>query len=152
MDAQATLRHWSAVRQGLEELLGRFSDDELDFVPQAGLWSVQETALHIANAEDGWFRYIVQRQITDWPPVPNLAEYPTVASIKQYLTETHSSTETIYAGATPDDLNRLIDLPWSETAKMSLADIIWHILEHEIHHRGELSLMLGLLGKEGPDV
>ena len=30
--------------------------------------------------------------------------------------------------------------------------IIWHVLEHEIHHRGELSLALGLLGREGLDV
>jgi len=30
--------------------------------------------------------------------------------------------------------------------------IIWHVLEHEIHHRGELSLILGLLGREGLDV
>ena len=30
--------------------------------------------------------------------------------------------------------------------------IIWHVLEHEIHHRGELSLILGILGREGLDV
>ncbi|MCE7990102.1 MAG: hypothetical protein DYG89_53840, partial [Caldilinea sp. CFX5] len=34
----------------------------------------------------------------------------------------------------------------------SLGWIIWHVLEHEIHHRGELSLILGLLGREGLDV
>ncbi len=30
--------------------------------------------------------------------------------------------------------------------------IFWHVLEHEIHHRGELSLILGFLGKQGLDV
>jgi uncharacterized damage-inducible protein DinB len=30
--------------------------------------------------------------------------------------------------------------------------VIWHVLEHEIHHRGELSLIHGLLGREGLDV
>jgi uncharacterized damage-inducible protein DinB len=35
---------------------------------------------------------------------------------------------------------------------LSLGWIIWHVLEHEIHHRGELSLILGLLGREGLDV
>jgi uncharacterized damage-inducible protein DinB len=27
--------------------------------------------------------------------------------------------------------------------------MIGHLIEHEIHHRGELSLILGLLGREG---
>lgn len=31
----------------------------------------------------------------------------------------------------------------------SIGWIIWHVLEHEIHHRGELSLALGILGREG---
>ena len=30
--------------------------------------------------------------------------------------------------------------------------IIWHVLEHEVHHRGELSLALGLLGHQGLEV
>jgi uncharacterized damage-inducible protein DinB len=30
--------------------------------------------------------------------------------------------------------------------------IIWHVLEHVIHHRGELSLIHSLLGREGLDV
>jgi uncharacterized damage-inducible protein DinB len=29
--------------------------------------------------------------------------------------------------------------------------MLWHVVEHEIHHRGELSLILGLLGREGLD-
>ena len=33
--------------------------------------------------------------------------------------------------------------------KFSEDDMLWHVLEHEIHHRAELSLTLGLLGHEG---
>jgi uncharacterized damage-inducible protein DinB len=29
--------------------------------------------------------------------------------------------------------------------------MILHVIEHEIHHRGELSLKLGLLDREGLD-
>jgi len=37
-------------------------------------------------------------------------------------------------------------------AKVPLGWVAWHVLEHEIHHRGEIYLMLGLLGMEAPDV
>ena len=34
----------------------------------------------------------------------------------------------------------------------SLRWVFWHILDHEIHHRGEIFLMMGLLGVEVPDI
>ena len=40
----------------------------------------------------------------------------------------------------------------SEGETFSLQWIIWHVLEHEIHHRGELSFILGTLGRTGLDV
>jgi len=36
--------------------------------------------------------------------------------------------------------------------EFSLGWAIWRVLEHKIHHRGELSLALGLLGRQGLDV
>ena len=48
------------------------------------------------------------------------------------------------------DLDRLIEAPWGK--QIILGWIIWHELEHETHHRGELSLILGIVGHEGLDV
>jgi uncharacterized damage-inducible protein DinB len=36
-------------------------------------------------------------------------------------------------------------------AQARLVELFDHIIEHEIHHRGELSLILGVLGREGLD-
>ena len=48
------------------------------------------------------------------------------------------------------DLDKVYHTPEGEPYTLSW--IIWHVLEHEIHHRGELSLVLGLLGRDGLDV
>ena len=37
-------------------------------------------------------------------------------------------------------------------AELTVRWIIWHVLEHEISHRGEIYLMLGMMGMEVPDV
>ncbi len=42
-----------------------------------------------------------------------------------------------------------VETPWG--AKSRRIELLWHVIEHEIHHRGELSLMLGMLGREGLD-
>jgi uncharacterized damage-inducible protein DinB len=103
--------------------------------------------LHIADAEDGWLRYAVTQEIEGWPDTYNLENYPDKQSIIKLLTEVHARTSAYIANLSELDLERRITAPWGD--EFSLLWIIWHIIEHEIHHRGELSLMLGLLGREG---
>ena len=61
---------------------------------------------------------------------------------------------------TSADLERLIIPPASHQAWLRSRGeeeepphtrqwIVWHVLEHEIHHGGELSLALGIYGVEG---
>ena len=48
-----------------------------------------------------------------------------------------------------EDLEAEIEAGWG--GSFVLMDMLWHVMEHEIHHRGELSLILGILGREGLD-
>jgi len=142
--------HWAEVRGGLFQALDRLTDAQLDFVPRQGLWSLGTVARHIANAEEGWFRYVVSREWDGWPPEYTADDYPTVASLKALLAEVHARTEAYLATVDAADLDRAVKAPWG--ASLPLRWIVWHVLEHEIHHRGEIYLMLGLLGMEAPDV
>jgi uncharacterized damage-inducible protein DinB len=50
---------------------------------------------------------------------------------------------------TDEALAAEVELAWGGTARP--VDMLWHVIEHEVHHRGELSLLLGLLGRQGLD-
>ena len=149
MNAKELFDHWAEVRSGLIQALDQLTDEQLDFVPREGLWSLGRVARHIARAEDGWFRYVVARELDDWPPY-TAEDYPTVESIKILLTEVHALTEAYLTTIDIADLDRVIETPWGK--QLTLRWIVWHVLEHEIHHRGEIFLMLGLLGLKGPDI
>lgn len=149
MNAAELFGHWTAVRQGLLAALDMLTDEQLAFTPREGLWSLGTVARHIANAEDGWFRYVAARELEEWPPLAD-EEYATVKSVKQLLTEVHDWTETYLKAVEVADLDRTISTPWDE--ELTLRWIVWHVLEHEIHHRGEIYLMLGLMGMEAPDM
>ncbi len=153
MNAQEMFKHWSEVRDELCQALDRLTDAQLDFIPHAGLWSLRETVCHIAGAEEGWFRYCATRERNEWPEYP-AAGYPTIASLKTLLTEVHNRTVQFFSRNAWSDadgmMNRRITLPWNE--KTTLGWITWHVLEHEIHHRGEVFLMLGLQGIQAPDI
>ncbi len=149
MNAAELFSHWKTVRQGLYEALDLLTDEQLTFVPGEGLWSLGTVACHIANAEDGWFRYIATGELDDWPPM-EVEQYPTVALVKALLEETHAYTLAYLEGLDVADLERKVTTFWG--AELSIRWIIWHVLEHEISHRGEIYLMLGLMGMEAPDV
>ena len=149
MNAAELFAHWQEVRRGLHRALDQLSDEQLAFVPRAGLWSLGEVARHIASTEEGWFQYAVRGLLATWPEY-RAEDYPTVASIQAVLAEVHERTLAYLSGVDAAGLDRVIDLPWEES--MPLRWIVWHVLEHEISHRGEIYLMLGLMGMEAPDV
>ena len=150
MNAFELFGHWTSVRKGLYQALDLLADEQLDFVPREGLWSLGHVARHIANAEEGWFRHIVTGELEEWPRDYTAADYPTVDAVKLLLQEVHSRTATYLKGVTAADVDQRIQLSWGP--EVTLRWVIWHVLEHEIHHRGEIYLMLGLVGLEAPDV
>jgi uncharacterized damage-inducible protein DinB len=142
--------HWKQVRMDLLVTIDKFEEADLSYIPFAGSWPVGQMMLHIADAEDGWIRYAVTRELDHWPEQYRLENYPTKAAIKSALTAVHNRTEQYLETLEEAGTTQLVAVPWGES--LPLLWIIWHVVEHEIHHRGELSLILGLLGREGLDV
>jgi uncharacterized damage-inducible protein DinB len=150
MNAKDMFSHWTKIRSGLLKALTMLNDDQLEFVPGEGLWSLGTVARHIAQAEEGWFRYVIARRYDEWPPEYTAEDYPTVESIKTLLTDVHARTEAYLETLSLDDLEKHIEAPWGES--LELRWIIWVVLTHEIHHRGEIFLMLGLMGMKAPEL
>jgi uncharacterized damage-inducible protein DinB len=151
MNANQIYRYWPDVRNGLYQALDQLTDAQLAFVPREGLWSLGQVVCHIAGCEDSWFRCYVTHELSSWEEADYQAEnYPTAAKLKQLLIGVHNRTEAWMETIDEADIDKEIELPWG--AKAPLRWIIWHVLEHEIHHRGEIYLMLGLQGMEAPDV
>jgi len=151
MDAKTIFGHWRDVRQGLVQALDQLSDAQLSFRPCEGLWTLHETVCHIAGTEDGWFRLYVTRELSSWEELDyKPAQYPSIKALKSLLDEVHARIEAMYAHEGDQKLVEPVELPWGPTVNQEW--VVWHVLEHEIHHRGEIYLMLGLLGMEAPDV
>jgi uncharacterized damage-inducible protein DinB len=83
-------------------------------------------------------------------PEEGAGQLNTVRAIQAELTRTHKETLE-YLGTVPmDDFNRIVQVPGDGTPKLGW--ILWHVLEQQIHHRGELFLCLSLLGMERPKI
>ena len=149
MQLNQLFSHWDQIHRDTLATLDKFSQAELSHVAYEGGMSVGQIALHMADTEEGWFRLIATPERTAWPSEYTLEIYSTKETIRNLLSEVHTKTMNYLGTLTLEDLERVIPSSWGD---FSLRFIIWHVLEHEIHHRGELSLILGTLGREGLDV
>lgn len=150
MKLSELFKHWKQLHRDLLWTISQFDQADLVYRPFQHSWMAGDIMVHIADAEDGWFRYVIKRELDDWPSY-SLDEYPDIESIKRLISEVHARTEAFLEELDSADLDRMVQLPWKE-AETTLGWIIWHVIEHEVHHRGELSLILGSLGREGLDV
>lgn len=54
---------------------------------------------------------------------------------------------------TPDDMRQTFPHDWrGNHYDLSRSWVVWHVLEHDLHHGGELSLTLGMHGLQAPDI
>lgn len=149
MQLAKLIQFWEKVRSGLISTLEKFTEEELDFIPFEGGYSVRQTLLHIAQEERGEIQYGITAELSEFPPAYREDAYPNAASIAALLEAVHNDTLTFLESLDDEELFQQVEAGWGGT--YPLIDLIWHVIEHEIHHRGELSLSLGLIGREGLD-
>lgn len=141
--------HWEQVRSDLVATVGKFNQAELSFIVAQHSWPVGQIMLHIADCEDNWLHGVVQGEFEPWI-FYSFSDYPTTKAILEVLDQARQRTIAFLDGLEEKALDKMYATPGGEEFRLNW--ILWHVLEHEIHHRGELSLILGMLGHEGLDV
>ncbi|MGB3715483.1 MAG: DinB family protein [Candidatus Promineifilaceae bacterium] len=149
MTLRIILSNWDRIRTKLVETIDCFEEQDLSFHPRSGLWTVRELMIHIAHEEMGEVGFGIIQELQEWPPDYDPSDYETIDSIKRLLSAVHAHTLDYLETLTDADLGRTVTAPWDE--EYLLGDMVGHVIEHEVHHRGELSLILGLLGRTAPD-
>jgi uncharacterized damage-inducible protein DinB len=149
MRVDEMINHWRQIREGLLLVIGKFDDDTLAFTSFDGGWSAGQIMRHIAQEELGEVQMGLTGELSEWPAEFSEQAYPDVAAISELLAQIHDHTVDYMQSLDDQSLDEEIQTPWGQRTRR--ADTLWHVMDHEIHHRGELSLILGQLGREGLD-
>jgi uncharacterized damage-inducible protein DinB len=151
MEKDFYLKRWPVVRQGTLAVVDTFQDEDLDFVPVRGGWTVATIMCHIAETANFWLHSGAFRALGLKTSGSQVSEdCKTLEEVRAYLADEHRRTMQLLADFNPADWQAEIAIAEDFTPPASW--VFWHVLEHEIHHRGELSLITGILGREGLDL
>ncbi|MEO7022256.1 MAG: DinB family protein [Ktedonobacteraceae bacterium] len=154
---------WAGYQRGLVEIIAPLSPEQLALPASSHHWSMGMIAQHILSDRVWWFQLWMGQGSPDLAPIihwnPGDEEGLPVRSASELAAGLEATWHMIadaLARWTPADLGHVYQPPasLSEEEQKSFGEltrqwIIWHVLEHEIHHAGELSLALGNYGLKG---
>jgi len=140
---EAFLAYLESVRRRTRAVVERIPEEHWDTPSAEGRFTPGDVVRHIAATERWMWAENAQGRPSRYPGHgPELA--PTKAEALAYLDQCHEEAVGIFAALTPVDLNGKCRTVGG--AELTVWKWLRLMLEHEIHHRGQLYEMLGRLG------
>jgi uncharacterized damage-inducible protein DinB len=132
--------------------------EQLDWQPGPKLRSVGELAAHISLGRIDWFARMpapgsaeLARQVQAQKPQETMAH--DAAELVKWLEASWSMIEATLTQWTVGDLSKTYRHAYQgQVYAISRQWTIWRIMAHDIHHGGELAVMLGLQGISVPEL
>ncbi len=149
VDVRQLLEYSEEVRHRYFEALTKLPWEEFTANREASFHSLRNIFIHTLGAVDYWLDFLQKQSLHSRR---KFEEYPTYQDVKTYMehveTRMHSYLKTLPANglqtkyAVTNDAN--------ETEEITAEDVLIHVFEEEVHHRGELIALLWQIGIEPP--
>lgn len=150
---------WDDYQVSLVRTVGRLLPEQLAWRAQSNLRSVGEIVAHIIGGRVQWFHRVLgegseefAREVAAWGPEEKIEEKP--HELVRWLEATWTMIESALNRWTVSDMAQVYDLPPYQGKKYALTRqwMMWRVLSHDIHHGGELAIMLGMQGISIPEL
>lgn len=157
IDEITVLRAWMdwnvrSRKEYLEALL-RLPEAERRKDRGASWGSLQDIYLHVLDDYLWWFEHVISGR----PAAEDLVGRDVgEADLRRFLRRVDRDVKSVMNQLKPSDLGRYLTVrgiagngkPYTMT--LTLADVVWHMLEEELQHRGEMNALLWQLDVDPP--
>jgi uncharacterized damage-inducible protein DinB len=107
--------------------------------------SVRNTLVHMLSAEWGW---IARCGGPERGPALKAGEYPTFETLVEKWLTVEGYVYEFLRSLTDADLSRPIEFDLGRGVRMSpVGELLEHAANHSVHHRGQVALLLRVLGR-----
>jgi uncharacterized damage-inducible protein DinB len=153
---------WDVYQQHLVTVIAPLTPEQLALRAAPHQWSIGMIAAHIIATRVWWFHMWMGVGSSALAPLEawdgNEEPSRSAAELVAGLESTWQMIQDALAHWTPDDLEQVFQNPRLGGGEQghepghSRQWIVWHLLEHDLHHGGELSLALGMHGLTAIDL
>ena len=147
---------WKEYQDHMKEALARLTEEQLALRAAPGLRSIGENALHIIGCRTYWFTEFLGEEIGEtikayasWneEALKPGASVPSASELAAALEHTWQFMAGCLARWSSADMQQTFPDEWDgKPVEIPRAWVVWHVLEHDLHHGGEISLTLGMHG------
>ena len=145
--AESFLAYFESVRDRTRRVVAAIPADRLEWTHREGAFTFGDLVRHLAATERFMFAENARQMPSRYPGHGrDLADGH--AAVVDYFERMHEESVAIFRALTPEQLARRCTTP----AGTPITTWKWlrAMVEHEIHHRGQIYLMLGMLGIATP--
>ncbi len=149
--------NWKSYQDQLKDVIAPLTAEQLALRSAPHLRSIGEIAAHIIGTRVGWFVMFLGEEAQGTEPL-DLWDAPgapvrEASELVQGLDRTWQIVADALARWTPADMAKTFRRGQSgEGEERSRNWVIWHVLEHDLHHGGEISLTLGMHHLRAPEM
>ncbi len=113
--------------------------------------SIRSTLVHILSAEWGW---LGRAGGPDRGPRLNPQDFPSLDSIKAVWSEVESRVREFLPSLAEEDIDRIVEytIEPGKEGELPLGVLMQHAANHGVHHRGQITQMLRLMGRTSGNI
>ena len=149
--------NWRGYNGKLQKCVAPLTKEQLLLQPAPHMWPLGQIVQHIISVRAGWFSGTLQdadegmNEYMLWGQ-RNSPER-SAAELTHGLDETWAFIGSRLQRWTPTDCAETFPDEWDgQTYQVSRSWVIYHVLEHDLHHGSEVSLILGMNGLQPLDI
>jgi uncharacterized damage-inducible protein DinB len=145
---------WNQYQEHIASALAPLTDEQLMLRAAPDMRSIGQLAVHIAGCRAGWFTDF----LGEGDDTPTGAQIKAIAAWDEQDRSLWNAVHLVEALGTTwqfvmdrvalwsaDDLKTTFEDDWDGVkVQLSRAWVLYHVMEHDLHHGGELSLTLGM--------
>jgi len=149
VDIKALIEYNEEVRNRYFESLRKLPWAEFVKNREASWHSMRNIFIHTLGAIDHWLNFLQNEEVHSRK---EFDDYKTIADISEYMRRVETRTHKYLNSLTEQGLMKKYTVrnDAEETIEVTAEDILIHVFEEEVHHRGELIALMWQMNVEPP--
>ncbi len=149
VDIIALLKYNEEVRHRYFEALARLPWEELVRNREASFESLRNIFIHTLGCTDYWLDFLLHEHRRTQG---RFDQYANIQQIRAYMAHVEARMTAYLDALRPADLarNYVLEEDSGVSTEVTAEDVLIHLFEEEVHHRGEFIALLWQMGIEPP--